>query len=357
MDIAVTTCKPQERKALFKNILEVPFGSIFTDHFFIMTYQKGSGWHSARIEPLRDICLHPGALVFHYGQEIFEGLKAFHRDDGKIILFRPEKNVARFNRSARRMCMPEVDNEFFMEAMLQLVTLERRWIPKQRGSSLYIRPTMIATEVGLGVRSATDYLFYILLAPVGPYYKEGFKPIGLYVTTEYIRAAVGGVGEAKTGGNYAASLLAGEEAHKAGYSQVLWLDAVNHEYVEEVGAMNIFFAFGKTLVTAPLNGSILHGVTRESVIELARHLGYTVREDRLSIHDLTAGIEKGTLTEIFGTGTAASISPVGKISFKGKEYSIGNGGVGPISQKLYDYLLDLQYGRRADTFNWLTVID
>ena len=178
MDIAVTTCKPQERKALFKNILEVPFGSIFTDHFFIMTYQKGSGWHSARIEPLRDICLHPGALVFHYGQEIFEGLKAFHRDDGKIILFRPEKNVARFNRSARRMCMPEVDNEFFMEAMLQLVTLERRWIPKQRGSSLYIRPTMIATEVGLGVRSATDYLFYILLAPVGPYYKEGFKPIG-----------------------------------------------------------------------------------------------------------------------------------------------------------------------------------
>ncbi len=357
MDINIIPLPEQNLKPMFKNILDVPFGSLFTDRMFTMEYDRDKGWHSPTIKPLENLLLHPAALVLHYGQEIFEGLKAFYGKDNKIILFRPEMNIKRFNRSAERMCMPEMDEALVMEAVKKLIKLEKRWVPNQRGASLYIRPTMIATEVGLGVRSSRSYLFYILLSPVGPYYKEGFNPIGLYVTKDYIRAAKGGVGEAKTGGNYAASLYAGEIAHKKGYSQVLWLDARERKYVEEVGAMNIFFAFKDRVVTSPLTGSILSGITRDSVLKIARDLGIEAEERQLSINEVIEGIESGKMTEIFGTGTAASISPVGHLSYDGKKYIVNDGKVGNISRKLYDYLLDLQYGEIEDKYNWITFIE
>ncbi len=357
MNINIVPLPEDRQKPLFKNILDVPFGSMFTDRMFLMEYNKPEGWHSPTIKPLENLSLHPGCLVLHYGQEIFEGLKAFYGKNNKIILFRPEMNIKRFNRSAERMCMPELDENDVMEAIKNLIKLEKRWVPNQRGASLYIRPTMIASEVGLGVRASKDYLFYVILSPVGPYYKEGFNPIGLYVTKDYIRAAKGGVGEAKTGGNYAASLYAGEIAHKKGYSQVLWLDAQERKYVEEVGAMNIFFAFRNRIVTSPLTGSILGGITRDSVLKISNDLGIEAVEKQLSIDEIIRGIESGEITEIFGTGTAASISPVGHLSYNDRKYIINDGKVGPLSQKLYNFLLDLQYGEIEDKYNWLTYID
>lgn len=356
MNIDIIPLSEEMSKPLFTNILDVPFGSLFTDRILIAEFDKDRGWHSAKIKPLEDLSLHPGALVLHYGQEIFEGLKAFYGKDGRTILFRPEMNIKRFNRSAQRMCMPVLEEDFVLEGIKKLIKLEERWVPKQRGASLYIRPTMIATEVGLGVRASSKYLFYVLLSPVGPYYKEGFNPIGLYVTKDYIRAARGGVGEAKTGGNYAASLFAGEIANKKGYSQVLWLDAVERKYVEEVGAMNIFFAFGDRIVTSPLTGSILGGITRDSVLKIAKDMGLEPVEKQLTIDEVADGIASKKITEIFGTGTAASISPVGHLSYNGKKYIVNEGRVGKVSQKLYDYLLDLQYGEIEDRYNWLTYI-
>lgn len=357
MSIEIVPLPEDKAKPLFRNILDVPFGSVFTDRMFIMEYNREKGWHSPRIKPLEDLSLHPGALVLHYGQEIFEGLKAFYGKDDRIILFRPEMNIKRFNKSAQRMCMPVLDEGFVLSAIKKLIQMEKKWVPNQRGASLYIRPTMIATETGLGVRSSGQYLFYIILSPVGPYYKEGFNPIGLYVSREYIRAAKGGVGEAKTGGNYAASLYAGEIAHKKGYSQVLWLDAQEKKYVEEVGAMNIFFAYNDKIVTSPLTGSILAGITRDSVLKISEDLGLKPVEKQLSIDEVVEGIETREITEIFGTGTAASISPVGHISYNDKKYIINDGKVGEVSKKLYNYLLDLQYGETEDRYNWLSYID
>lgn len=356
MNIDVLPLPDSSAKPLFKNILDVPFGSLFTDRMLIAEYDRDKGWHSARIQPIEELKLHPGALVLHYGQEIFEGLKAFSGKDDKIILFRPEMNIKRFNKSAQRMCMPALDEDFVLNGLKSLINLEKRWVPKQRGASLYIRPTMIATEVGLGVRASNKYLFYVILSPVGPYYKEGFNPIGLYVTKDYIRAAYGGVGEAKTGGNYAASLFAGEVANKKGYSQVLWLDAKERKYVEEVGAMNIFFAFGDTIITSPLTGSILAGITRDSVLKIAKDLGLKAVEKQLTIDEVINGIEKKEITEIFGTGTAASISPVGHLAYNDKKYIVNEGKVGEVSKKLYNYLLDLQYGEAEDRYNWITTI-
>jgi branched-chain amino acid aminotransferase len=357
MDIRIERVPSGDLKPLYEDPSELPFGGIYTDRMFTMSYERGRGWFDPAIVKYAPFQLDPAALVLHYGQEIFEGLKAFLSPTTREIrLFRAERNALRFSASARRMCMPEVPVDDFLQAVEVLVNEESRWMPRYRGASMYIRPTMIATEAGLGVRPSKQYVFYVILSPSGPYYKEGFNPISLLVADEYVRAVRGGVGEAKTGGNYAASLLAGEQAKQKGYSQVLWLDAIERKYVEEVGAMNMFFVFGKTLVTSPLTGSILRGVTRDSVLTLAPEMGYCAEERMLSIDEVVGGAEDGTLTEVFGAGTAASISPVGTLEYRGTVHKVGDGGVGPVSQALYDELTGIQYGERDDRFGWTRVI-
>ena len=338
--------KPQDESKL-------GFGSIFTDHMFLMDYEDGEGWHSPRIVPYGDFSLDPAAMVFHYGQAIFEGTKCYRRADGGLQLFRPEANLARMSRSAERMAMPRLDEETALAGLKMLVEIEKDWVPHQEGTSLYIRPTMIALDAQLGVHAAHHYLFYIILSPVGAYYKEGLKPVGIYVEDAYVRAVRGGVGFTKCAGNYAASILAGEIAQKKGYAQVLWLDGVEQKYVEEVGSMNMMFAYGNKIVTPMLNGSILPGITRNSIITLARELGYEVEEKRLAIADIFEDIKSGKLTEAFGTGTAAVISPVGELCWKDEKLVIGGGSIGPVAQKLYDTLTGIQYGRLADNHQWI----
>jgi len=338
--------KPQDESKL-------GFGSIFTDHMFLMDYEDGKGWHSPRIVPYGDFSLDPAAMVFHYGQAIFEGTKCYRRSDGGLQLFRPEANLARMSRSAERMAMPHLDEETALAGLKMLVEIEKDWVPHQEGTSLYIRPTMIALDPQLGVHAAHHYLFYIILSPVGAYYKEGLKPVGIYVEDAYVRAVRGGVGFTKCAGNYAASILAGEIAQKKGYAQVLWLDGVEQKYVEEVGSMNMMFAYGNKIVTPMLNGSILPGITRNSIITLARELGYEVEEKRLAIADIFEDIKSGKLTEAFGTGTAAVISPVGELCWKDEKLVIGGGSIGPVAQKLYDTLTGIQYGRLADNHQWI----
>lgn len=356
MRIEVEELDASELKPLVTDPAQLGFGKIFTDRMFTATYRSGRGWGEYRITKYRPLTLEPSACVLHYAQEIFEGLKAYASDDGRILLFRPEMNAQRFNRSARRMCMPEFPEEDFVAAIQELVVLEKRWLPRAEGTSLYIRPTMIATENTLGVHSSTSYLFFIILSPSGPYFKEGFSPVRLYVEDKYVRAVPGGVGEAKTGGNYAASILAGAEAQKKGFSQVLWLDGRERKYVEEVGSMNIFFVLGGKLITPALSGSILPGITRASVLELSAYLGYQTEERPITIDEVLEGITSGRLTEAFGTGTAAVISPVGSLHFKGRDYRIGDGGVGPITRDLYRRLTDLQWGRTPDPFGWVKEI-
>jgi branched-chain amino acid aminotransferase len=304
------------------------FGKHFSDHMFLMNYDIGKGWHNARIVPYGNLNLDPAAMVLHYGQGIFEGLKAYRTANGAIQLFRPDKNFDRFNRSARRMCMPEIAPEVQFHALETLLKVDADWVPRSRGTSLYIRPTMIAIEPALGVRPAHQYLYYIITCPVGAYYAEGFNPVKIYVTDEYVRAVRGGVGEAKTMANYAASLYAAEVAKKKGFTQVLWLDAVERRYVEEVGTMNIFFYIGDELVTPPLTGSILPGVTRDSVIHMARHWGVKVSERPITIDEVIETAKSGKMKECFGTGTAAVISPVGDIFYREKNYVVNGGRVG-----------------------------
>ncbi len=335
---------------------QLGFGRVFTDRMFTMRYLKGSGWGDARIERYRSFSFDPAACVFHYGQEVFEGLKAYVSEEGRILLFRPEQNARRMIRSAERICLPPVPEEVFLKALEKLVLLEKRWIPRVPGTSLYIRPTLIGTQGVLGVHPSEETLFYIILSPSGAYFEGGFKPVSLLVEDTYVRAAPGGVGEAKTGGNYAASLLAGERAQGKGFSQVLWLDGREQKYVEEVGSMNIIFCFGKKLVTPALNGSILPGITRASVLELARRLGYEAEERRIAIDEVVAGAADGSLTEAFGTGTAAVISPVGSLHYKGRNYTVGGDKVGPITQELFDRLTAIQYGRAKDEFGWVREI-
>jgi branched-chain amino acid aminotransferase len=294
--------------------------------------------------------------VFHYAQEIFEGTKAYRRADGNINLFRPWENARRFNRSAERMAMQQVDEEAHVEAIVQLVKLEHQWVPGGDGESLYIRPTMIATEPALGVHASSSFLHYIIVGPVGAYFASGFNPIAVFISDEYVRAVRGGTGEAKCGGNYAASLIVGAEVAKKGYSQVLWLDGVERRYVEEVGAMNIAFAYGKHIVTPALSGTILHGVTRNSVLRLAPDLGYTVEEARLDINDILRDLESGKITEAFGMGTAAVIAPVGRFGYKGQDYIVNNNEPGPIASHLYKTLTDIQYGRAPDPYGWTVMI-
>jgi len=336
---------------------QLVFGKQFTDRMFLMEYTTGQGWHSARIQPYGPFSMDPAAMVLHYAQEIFEGLKAFRRDDGSVALFRPADNVARFNRSARRMCMPEVDEKFFLAAIRQLVALESDWVPHSPGTSLYIRPTMIATEPMLGVRPADQYYCYVILSPVGAYYKGGLAPVKIWISDHYVRAAHGGTGEVKTGGNYAASLYAAREAAGQGYDQVLWLDAKNRQHVEEVGSMNMCFIYDGRLVTSPLHGTILDGITRRSILSLAQQMGLEIEERALTVDEIFAGIESGRLTEAFGTGTAVVVSPVGQFTYQGKTALLGDGKTtGEITRKLYDTLTGIQYGRLPDTQGWVVEI-
>ncbi len=328
------------------------FGTIFTDHMFIMNYDKGQGWHDARIVPYAPLSLDPSAMVFHYGQEMFEGLKAYKTEDEKVLLFRPDKNAERANRSNRRLCMPEIPTQDFVDAIKALVKVDEAWIPTKPGTSLYVRPFMIAVDPFLGVRAADSYLFIIILSPVGAYYAEGLNPIKIWIEDDYVRAVKGGIGEAKTGGNYVASLAAQEKAHEEGYSQVLWLDGKERKYIEEVGAMNIFFKINGTIVTPELNGSILPGVTRDSVITLCKQWGLPVEERKVSAEELFEASNNGSLEEVFGTGTAAVISPVGHLRFQDHVMQIKDGNIGEISQKLYDTITGIQLGKVEDNNNW-----
>jgi len=331
---------------------ELGFGRYFTDHMVLMDYTRDRGWHDPRIEPYQPLVLDPAAMVLHYGQEVFEGLKAYHLPDGGIALFRPEKNIERLNASARRMVMPEVNPDLVLQAMKELILLERDWVPTSAGTSLYIRPTMIANEPALGVRPADQYLFFIIAGPVGAYYPEGFKPTRIFVTDEFVRAAKGGSGAAKTSGNYGRTLLATKQAAEGGYTQVLWLDAKERKYVEEVGTSNIFFLMEDELVTPPLGGTILPGITRDSVLELARNWGLNVSERPISIDEVVEGCRSGTLKEMFATGTAAVISPVGEIGYRGEVLLIADGGTGELSQTLYNEITAIQYGHKDDPFGW-----
>lgn len=331
---------------------ELGFGKYTSDHMFLMEYTEGRGWHDARIEPYGDLRLDPAALVLHYNQEVFEGLKAYRLEDGGIGLFRPERNIERMNRSARRMAMPEINPEMFFQAMKELILLDRDWIPQSEGTSLYIRPTMIATEAGLGVRPSNRYLFFIITGPVGAYYPGGFHPTRILVSDTYVRAVVGGSGEAKTSGNYGPTLLVSKEAADRGYTQVLWLDAKERKYVEEIGTSNVFCYDGKELVTPPLHGSILKGVTRDSVIDLAKKSGIAVTERPVSIDEIV----NGGFVEIFASGTAAVISPVGEIGYRGKDYKVADGKAGELAVKLYEEMTGIQYGRGEDPFGWLVRI-
>lgn len=353
MDIKKTLLPSEKLKPLYEDALKLGFGKIFTDYIFTLKYKEDQGWHNPEIKPYQPLSLDPAAMVFHYGQEIFEGQKAYKSPSGDILLFRPEENAVRLNESLKRMCMPHIPEEDYIQSQFELLLLEKRWIPTLKGTSLYIRPTVIATEAALGVRAALEYLFFIILSPVGPFFKEGFNPISLWVSSKYSRAGNGGTGAAKAGGNYGGSLAAGKIATENGYSQVLWLDAKEHNYVEEVGAMNIFFIIDNKLVTPPLSGTILPGITRKSVLEMANDLGIKKEERQISIEELGDGINSGRISEVFGAGTAAVISPVGKINISGTDHVINNNKTGPWAKKFFNTLTDIQYGIGEDKYNWI----
>ncbi len=332
------------------------FGTIFTDHMFMMNYETGKGWFNPRVIPYQPLDLEPSAMVFHYGQEMFEGLKAYKAADGRILLFRPDKNIERANRTNRRICIPEILEEDFLQAIKAVVKLDEAWIPTKEGTSLYIRPFIIATDPFLGVRPSDRYLFIIILSPVGAYYPEGLNPVKIWIEDEYVRAVKGGIGEAKTGANYVASLRSQVKAHEEGYSQVLWLDGVHRKYIEEVGAMNIFFKINGTVVTPELNGSILPGVTRDSVLTLCKEWGLPTQERKISIDEIGEAVLNGTLEEVWGTGTAAVISPVGQLRLEQDSIQIQDGGIGPVSQRLYDTITGIQLGKLEDTHNWVAEV-
>lgn len=354
MYIDIQPLKPGEQKPFPQPL---GFGRLFADRMFSQRYTPEKGWHDARIGPYEPFVMDPATVVLHYGQEIFEGLKAYRRPDGRINLFRPWENAARFNRSAQRMAMALVDPEDHVEAMASLVSVVHESVPSQPDSSLYIRPTLIATDVALGVHASKSYIHFIIAGPVGPYFSTGFNPVAVYVSRDKVRAVRGGTGEAKTGGNYAASLYVAEEVQKLGFQQVLWLDAVDRRYVEEVGAMNIAFVYdGKRIVTPALSGSILRGITRDSVLRLAPDLGYEVVEDRIDVDQLLQDVRAGRVTEAFGIGTAAVIAPVGRLGDENHVETINNNESGPVARHLYEALTDIQYGRAPDPYGWTMAV-
>ncbi|MEG1687892.1 MAG: branched-chain amino acid aminotransferase [Angelakisella sp.] len=345
-----------EKKAKPADSTKLGFGKVFTDYMFILDYKTGKGWHNGRILPFGPISLSPAAACFHYGQTVFEGMKAYRAADDTVRLFRPEENFKRLNHSNQRLCIPPIDEQLCMDALCQLVELEKDWIPAAADGSLYIRPFIIATDGILGVKPGDEYYFIIILSPSGAYYSSGLAPVKIYVEDSYVRAVRGGIGEAKAGGNYAASLSAQDEAHAQGYSQVLWLDGVERKYIEEVGAMNIFFVIGDEVVTPMLNGSILPGITRKSTIELLKSWNVLVTERRISVDELAAAAEQGQLREVFGTGTAAVVSPVGELKYTDKVFQIGDGSIGKLTQRLYDTMTGIQFGTQPDPFGWSKIV-
>jgi branched-chain amino acid aminotransferase len=350
MQVTITKAEPLKAKP---DENKLGFGTIFTDHMFNMDYSVEKGWYNPRIEAFAPLVMAPSTMVLHYGQGVFEGMKAYRNQQGGVQLFRPQENFKRLNASNRKLCIPEIDEAFALEALKQLLTVEKDWIPSAPGTSLYIRPTIIATDPFLGVRASFTYRFFIILSPVGAYYAEGFNPVKIMVTKEHVRAVRGGVGDTKTMGNYAASLLAGDKAHKAGYTQVLWLDGVEQKYVEEVGAMNIFFVIGDELITPMLSGSILPGITRDSVLELGRSWGMTVSERKISIDEVMDAHASGQLREIFGSGTAAVISPVGELKYEDTVITVGDGRVGPTAHKFFQAIQEIQYGTIEGPRGWV----
>ena len=328
------------------------FGKIFTDHMFFMDWNSETGWTNARIVPFENISLHPASTVLHYGSEIFEGLKAYRRKDGVVQLFRPIENIRRLNRSAERLCLPQIPEDLAMEVLTTFVKHEQDWTPSADGTSLYLRPFLFGNDESLGVHAVDNATYMIIASPVGSYYKEGITPVKIMIEDQDVRAVRGGTGYAKCGGNYAASNRAGERAAQQGYSQVLWLDGVERKYIEEVGAMNVMFKIGDEIVTPMLSGSILPGITRMSCIEVLKKQGYKVSERLLSIDELAEALENGTLKEAWGCGTAAVVSPIGELCYKGKKYPVNNGEIGETTQYLYDTLTGIQWGKIEDTFGW-----
>lgn len=342
-------------KAKYTDTSKLGFGKYFTDHMLVMEYENGA-WGEPEICPYAPFSMPPATNLLHYGQGIFEGAKAYRTEDGKITVFRIDDNFARMNRSATRMCMPTIDADVVKSALFELLRLEKDWIPTAPGTALYIRPTMIADEEMLGVHASKRYKFFIILSPVGSYYANGLEPTKILVEEHLVRAAIGGTGEAKCMGNYACSLMGGEYANRKGYDQALWLDAAEHKYVEEVGSMNMFFVIGDTVVTPALVGSILPGITRDSALQVLRKYGYRVEERRIGMDEIVAAYDNGQLKEAFGTGTAAVISPVGVIGFRGKDMVINGGKMGEITAFLYDKITGIQSERCADEFGWVTEV-
>ncbi|WML38074.1 branched-chain amino acid aminotransferase [Neobacillus sp. OS1-2] len=332
------------------------FGRYFSDYMFEMDYHGEIGWHNPRIVPYAPITLDPSAMVFHYGQAIFEGMKAYKGADGSIQLFRPEKNMKRFNDSCDRLCIPQIDEDFLLHAIKQLIFTEKDWVPEGTGTSLYIRPFIFSTEPYLGVRPADQYKLLVILSPSGAYYGDQLSPVKIKVEEQYVRAVIGGVGHVKTAGNYAASMKAQEKADADGFAQILWLDAKENKYVEEVGSMNIFFKINGEVVTPRLNGSILPGVTRDSVIELLKYWNIPVREVKISIEEVYAAHERGELEEVFGAGTAAVISPVGELYWNDRSITINDYKIGQLSQRIYDEMTAIQLGKKEDPFHWIVKV-
>ena len=350
MDIKIELAKTLKEKPADET--KLGFGHIFTDHMFIMNYDTGEGWHDARIVPYQNLSLSPASMCLHYGQEIFEGLKAYRTAEGKIQLFRPDENFKRMNVSNERMVIPKMNEKDALEALTKLLEIEKDWVPHTEGAALYIRPFIIAIDPYVGVRPADHYLFMIILSPSGAYYSTGLNPVKIYVETKYVRAVRGGTGFAKTAANYAISLAGQDEAHKQDYEQVLWLDGVERKYIEEVGSMNIFFVIDGEVITPELTGSVLPGITRKSAIEVCRSKGYKVTERRITIQEVADAYDAGKLDEVFGTGTAAVISPVGHLKWDNKIMEINDNKIGKVSQMLYDTMTGIQWGKIPDTFGW-----
>ena len=354
MDIKVTRnqnpkVKPDESS--------LGFGKYFTDHMFLMDYTEGVGWHDARIVPYGPLALDPATMVLHYAQETFEGMKAYRKKDGTIQLFRPAMNAKRMQQSNERLCIPTLPVEDFVEAVKAIVREDSDWVPSKEGTSLYIRPFMYATEAAVGVHAAKSYQFVIICSPVGAYYLNGITPVKIYVESEYVRAVKGGTGFAKCGGNYASSIIAQKKAQELGYTQVLWLDAIEHKYVEEVGTMNAMFVVDNKVYTAPTNGSVLPGITRDSCLHILKDWGYEIHEEALAIEELMEAGKTGRLQECFGTGTAAVISPIGELFYKGETIIINNSELGTLTKRLYDELTGIQWGNREDKYNWCVEIN
>ena len=352
MEIKITkTQNPKE-----KQTENLGFGKVFTDHMFVMDYERGKGWFNARIIPFENLNLHPAATVFHYGAEIFEGLKAYRTADGSVQLFRPIENVRRMNNSAERIGLPQIPEEDMLSAILEFVKVEKDWVPYGEGESLYLRPFMFGNDEHLGVHSINRANFLIIASPSGSYYQEGINPVKIMIEDQDVRAVRGGTGYAKCGGNYAAATRAGEKAEKLGFTQVLWLDGVERKYIEEVGAMNVMMKIDGEIITPMLSGSILPGITRKSIIELLRSKGYKVTERKISIDEIIDALKSGKMEEFWGCGTAAVVSPVGELYYEGETYVINDNKIGETTQMLYDTLTDIQWGRAEDKFGWITRI-